>query len=142
MKEYIIPSKYMYATKIGKQFITSFGSKSTRRIKGGKSFEGTDGVWVRPFLSDLKYGENSVEVDLIITLKRRPHSHKMWLFGAKCHRRLVEWIPKYNEKEECWMVRGGAVYLAVWCDKEFFPDLDDQQPIEVYVSAKRVVKEN
>jgi len=26
--------------------------------------------------------------------------------------------------------------------REYFPDLDDQQPIEVYVSAKRVVKEN
>lgn len=138
MKEYIIPSKYMYATKIGKQFITSFGSECTRRVKGGKSFETTDGVWVRPFMSDLKYGENSVKVDIIATLKRRPHSHRMWLFGAKKHRRLVEWKPKWDNNEKCWLVRGGAVYCAVWCDKEYFSDLDDQQPIEVFVTVNRV----
>mgnify|MGYP007070230119 CR=1 FL=1 len=138
MTEYVIPSKYMYATKTGKQFITSYGSECTRRIRGGKSFECTDGVWVRPFLKDLKFGENSVEVDLTVTLKRHPHSHRMWLFGAKYHRRLVEWKPKWDEKEGFWLSRGGAVYCAVWCDKEFFQDLPDDQPTEVYVSAKRV----
>lgn len=136
MKEYIIPSKYMYATKIGMQYITSFGSETTRRINGGKAFEGTDGVWVRPFLPDLRYGENSVEVDLIVTLKRRPHSHKMWLFGAKYHRRLVEYEMKCKDGE--WYSKGGAVYCDVWTSKEYFPDLDDQQPVEVYVSAIRV----
>ena len=136
MEEYIVPSKYMYACKDNKQFITSYGNEFTKRKKGGMVFDAVDGVWVRPFLPDLKYGENSVEVDLTVTLKRRPHSHRMWLFGAKKHRRLVEWKPKFENNE--WYVRGGAVYLAVWCDKEFFDDLDDQQPIEVYVTAKRV----
>ena len=30
----------------------------------------------------------------------------MWLFGAKKHRRLVEWKPKFENNE--WYVRGGA----------------------------------
>ena len=139
MKEYLIPSKYMYATKVGKQFITSYGTRYTKRIKGGKKFTATDGVWVRPFLKDLKFGENAVEVDITVTLKRRPHSHKMWLFGAEYHRRLVEYKPIWNREEKCWMVRGGDVYCDVWCSKEYFPDIPWEQPTEVYVSAKRVI---
>ena len=138
MKKYIVPSKYMYACKDNKQFITSYGDDCTTRRKGGKVFDAVDGVWTRPFLFDLKYGENSVEVDLTVTLKRRPHSHRMWLFGAKKHRRLVEWKPKRDDYEDGWLVRGGAVYCAVWCDKDFFEDLGDQEPIKFYVTAKRV----
>jgi len=137
MKEYIIPSKYMYATKFGKQFITSFGDEYTKRKKDGHVFISQDGLWCRSLLEGLKYNEKGVEINLIITLKRRPHTHKMWMFGKKYHRQLFEYRPTLKTIEG-WFYKGGNVWLDFWTSKEYFPDLDDQQPIEVYVSAKRV----
>lgn len=134
-KVYCVPDKYIFATKMKKQYLASFDGHSTKRKNGGKEFFSSDGTWVRPILADLKYRENGVKVDIYVSLHRRPHSHKMWLAGGYDHRVLVEHRPRYDG--ETLYARGGEVWCDIWCMKEFFPDLAPRTIYPVYVTCER-----
>ncbi len=122
----IIKGKRLYVTRMrNRQFLCS---KEALMASDGKSFECSDGIYVKTFMPDLTFGEGFRYVDLHIELEEFPGAHKMWLAGHFRHRFITEEEPEYSY--DCdgsgFSVAGGdAVYLSWNCDVDYFPRLSE-----------------
>lgn len=94
----------------------------------GKSFECSDGIYVKTFMPDLTFGEGFRHVDLHIEMKEFPGAHQMWLAGHFRRRFISEEKPEYSYSGDGtgFKVAGGdVVYLSWGCEVEYFPRLPE-----------------
>lgn len=123
------------------------GSGCINRKKGGREAHcSPDCMWVDPMLPDLRYKEGEVEVDMTITLEPHDGSVPMWVFGIRrksrkmCTGRKPEFVSIENEgtldMSETWKFSGSCIYVNSWCDRDSWPEIDEDV-FQVYVSVKR-----
>ncbi len=134
------------------QFLTSgYPNRNDKR----KLFESTDGMWATDFLHDLKDGDadlafyhgdtpnprQGIKVDMHISREPKDGYREMWVFGFVGRSRC---ITQYKPQDvsrgiDCNKadIKHGSVYVDLWCERDYFPDMPEGAVFPIYVKITR-----
>ena len=134
------------------QFLTS---GFPNRSKDKKTFNSVDGIYMPDLLPGLKANEadytysdrkkpdprQGIEVCVHISRVKQEGWTQMYVFGFNRESRLLTpYMPenvrkyKYGTKAK---VRHGSMYISTWCDRDYFPNMEDGEIFPVYVKVTR-----
>lgn len=151
-KEFVMTKRICKTTWDEYQFLTSgYPNRNDKH----KLFGSTDGMWATDFLPDLKEGEadhafykgeepnpcQGIEVDMHISREPKDGYREMWVFGFVGRSRCItQYKPQdVSRGRDCTnaTIKHGSVYVDLWCERDYFPDMPEGAVFPVYVKITR-----
>lgn len=145
-------TKRICASTKGMQFLTSGYPNRSKWDK--RKFCSMDGLFSKGLLPDLQPNETDffksdgkpdprqgIEVDVYISRVEHEGWHKMWVYGTRAKSRLLTPNEPKNVRRDGDSTRallsGGAMYVDTWCEKDYFPYMEDDAKFPVFVKVTR-----